>query len=345
VKRHHACVGPIALALGVSFLITPVAAVGQPPSPPSPEPGSRIFWQDRPWFLMGANVAWYNYAHDFGGGADHGGVSSPESYSVLDAKFEQASAAGLHVLRWFTFVGSHIETDAAGVPRGVQDTVYADFDAALQLAEKYDLYYVFNLFRNPENVKSWVVDPVKRAALAQAIGPLLAHYKDNPHILSWEVFNEPDYAVRDGSVILEAAQDAIRLVARSIHANSKAYATTGTDDIANLARWLSLGADFVTLHWYEEYPEGCLLCTTAARMQADYPGSGPIVAGEWVANGSQSKVAPTDPLARWRYWYDNGYAGAWPWSLFPENTDDHLWIDLEAAATFSREHADLGPHR
>ena len=294
---------------------------------------------------MGANVAWYNYADDFGGGVDHGGVSSPASYSVLDAKFQQVSAAGLHVLRWWAFVGSHIETDPTGVPMAVQDTVYADFDAALQLAEKYDLYYVFNLFRNPEDVRSWVADPEKRAALAQAVGPLFARYKDNPHILSWEVFNEPEYAIVGGSVTLEAVQDTIRLVARSIHANSNAYATTGTDDIANFTRWLSLGADFVGLHWYEEYPESCLLCTTAAQMQADHPGSGPIVVGEWIANESQSKVPPPDPLARWRYWYNSGYAGAWPWSLFPEKTNDDLRIDLAAAATFSQEHADLGPHR
>jgi hypothetical protein len=302
-------------------------------------------WQDRSWFLMGANVAWYNYVHDFGGGVDHGGVSSPASYSVLDAKFQQVSAAGLHVLRWWAFVGAHIETDPSGVPQAVQDTVYADFDAALQLAEKYDLYYVFNLFRNPEDVRSWVVDPAKRVALAQAVGPLFARYNDNPRILSWEVFNEPEYAIVGGSVTVEAVQDTIRLVAQSIHANSNAYATTGTDDITHFGRWLSLGADFVTLHWYEDYPEGCLLCITAARMQADHPGSGPIVVGEWIANESQSKVAPTDPLARWRYWYDNGYAGAWPWTLFPEKTDGDLQIDLAAAATFSREHADLGPHR
>ena len=340
-------VGPIAFALVTALVVAPIAAVGQSPSPglPPPAPGNRVLWQGRWWFLMGANVAWYNYAGDFGGGVQDG-VSSTASYGALDARFQQASAAGLHVLRWWAFVGNHMETDPSGVPLRVRDAVYPDFDAALQLAEKYDLYYVFNLFRNPEDVKRWVVDQAKRAALARAVGPLFVRYKDNPRILAWEVFNEPEYAINNGSVTLEAAQDTVRLVAQSIHANSNAYAMTGTDDIAHFERWLSLGADFVTLHWYEEVdPERCLLCTTASRIKADHPGSSPIVVGEWIANESQSKAPPTDPVVRWRYWYDNEYAGAWPWTLFPEKTGDGFQIDLGAAAMFSREHADLGPRR
>jgi hypothetical protein len=232
-----------------------------------------------------------------------------------------------------------------GRPSRPQDSVYADFDAALRLAEKYDLYYVFNLFRNPEDILEWVRDPEKRAALGTAVTPLLARYRESTRILAWEVFNEPQYAIADGAVSASDVQETIRVVAQAIHGASRAYATTGEDDVPRFGRWLALGADFISLHWYDDAGEGCLLCTSAAGLQADHPGSGPLVVGEWIGNALQAGMAPEEALARWRYWYDNGYAGAWAWSLFPEKTDDGLWIDLAAAAAFSQEHADLGPHR
>ena len=37
-------------------------------------------------------------------------------------------------------------------------------------------------------------------ALASALGELFAHDRGNPQILSWEVFNEPDFDVWNGKV-------------------------------------------------------------------------------------------------------------------------------------------------
>lgn len=316
-----------------------------PLAPPSSPPSSRISWQGRSWFLMGANVAWYNRGSDFGGGVERGGVSSPPSYAALSARFQRASAAGLHVLRWWTFVGNHMETDASGSPTTISDSVYADFDAALRLADQYDLYYVFNLFRNPDDIRDWVMDPVKRAALARAVEPLFAHYRNHPRILAWEMFNEPEYAIWDNAVDYSATLDTVLQVANSIHSNSNAYATNGSAQMADVGRWMLADLDFLAPHVYWAAPgHPCALCETYAEVRTANPGIGPVVIGEW-KGGPEAEDPPTDPLKRWEYWYDNGYAGAWPWSLFPEKTADGLQIDFDAAAAFTREHSDVGPHR
>ena len=82
---------------------------------------------------------------------------------------------------WF-LQGANVK-DGAGRPTGINGAVYADFDAALQLADKYDLYYDFVLFSAPTAIPhAWLTDTPSRAQLGQVLGGLFAHYKDNPRV-------------------------------------------------------------------------------------------------------------------------------------------------------------------
>jgi len=316
----------------------PFPSVSSPP-PPS---GRRIAWLGKQWFLFGANLAWHNYGGDFSGTSK--GVSNPTNYNVIDARLRRAAATGMHTIRWWVFAQNHIlMKDGSSAPIGINTAVYTDLDAALRLARKYDLYYVFDLFRNPEDIKNWVNDSTQRAQLAQVLGPFFAHYSGNPHILSWEIFNEPEYSIWDNSVSNGAAQDTVRQVAASIHANSTAYASTGSVELDWAGNWTGLGLDFVTPHRYLHVGNYSPWTMTASQIHAVTHSNYPLGIGEFVANSVTE--GPPDALTRWEDIYNGGYIGGWPWTLWPDTTADRNYVDFGAAKTFSRMHSDLGPRQ
>jgi hypothetical protein len=103
--------------------------------------------------------------------------------------------------------------------------------------------------------------------------------------------------------------------------------------------WKGQGLDFYQAHWYDYMSSGnwCARCTDYATVQARYGLDAPIVIGELYA------APESDALERFEDFYAKGFAGAWPWSLFWDHTEDRLRVDLAAAATFSTRHTDLGP--
>jgi len=104
-----------------------------PPSTPLPA-GVRVPWQGQDWYLLGANLPWYNWGCDFGCGPN-GGASSPTVRAALDSGFSRLEASGVNVARWWVFPGNpwQITRDASGLPTGINPAVYDDFDAALEV--------------------------------------------------------------------------------------------------------------------------------------------------------------------------------------------------------------------
>jgi hypothetical protein len=305
--------------------------------------GSRVPWQGQNWYLMGANVPWVNWAKDFGGGPNGGGVSSPGSQAAVGDAFATAKANGANTIRWWVFEGDpwQIGRDGSGAPTSVNDAVYQDFDAAIQLAEANDLYLVFVLFGGPSQLpKAWLDDGGQRARLANALGPLFAHYKDNPRVLTWEVFNEPDVDVWGGKTNQESMRATVREVVNAIHANSTAYATVGMGMIDALSMVTGLGLDYYQAHWYPYMSQGdyCAICRNYDSVKAQHNLDAPLVIGELYL-GTEVKDAhlQLDDL------YTKGYAGAWPWSMFPDSTSDKLSVDWNSVRIFSGRHPDLGP--
>jgi len=141
----------IGVILRQVFFISPATSPTPtaPTSPASPTskaagtPTNRIPWNGANWYLHGANVPWYNWGCDFGCNVTNGktgGVST--NIPTLSAGFAQMKNAGMHVARWWVLPGdpAQIIRDASGTPTGIDPSVYTDFDAALQLAEQYDIY-------------------------------------------------------------------------------------------------------------------------------------------------------------------------------------------------------------
>lgn len=324
--------GPLMLLIMAPTAIAAPAALG---------PGSRLSWQGRESYLHGANVPWLNWGCDFGCNAG-GGASSTESQTVLTDGFRRATDAGMNSIRWWVFPGDpwQITRDATGAPTGLNPAIYADFDAALRLAEAHDLYYVFVLFSGPTGVPSqWLTDASQRTKLAGALAPLFARYRGNPRVLAWEVFNEPEFDIWTGKIAQAPVQATVKAIADAVHANSTALVTVGSAHLDGLGMWKGQGLDFYQAHWYDYMSGGgwCARCTDYATVQARFGLDAPLVIGELYTG------ADTDALQRFEDFYAKGYAGAWPWSLFPDRTNDKLPIDLAAARTFSQRHSDLGP--
>ena len=304
-------------------------------------PGSRIHWGGDDWYLHGVNVAWYQWGCDFGCGTGSG-VRSADSQAALRDRFGQLQQADIHVARWWVFPGNpwQVTRDGSGAPQSIHEAAIADFDAALELAEEFDLYYVFTLFSAPSELPAaWLSDPTQRQQLADVLGDLFARYANNPRVLTWQVFNEPEWDIWNDRADIVQVQELVRAVGASVHSRSSAQVSVGSAMLGGLWMWQGLGLDYYTAHWYDYMSSGgwCAMCTDYAEVQQRFDLDGPLVIGEFFSSTGD------DALERFEAWYQKGYAGAWAWSLFPERTYDGMAIDLAAAAAFSARHGDVGP--
>ena len=303
--------------------------------------GTRIPFDGDSRFLLGANVPWINWGCDFGCGSS-GGVSDPSVQAQIAPVFAQARQAGARTLRWWMFEDDpqQIQRDGSGTPTGLNPAVYNDIDAALALAQQDDIAYDFVLFSAPTALpRGWLTDPGKRQALANVLAPLFAHYSGNPHILSWEIFNEPEFDIWNGKIDEGSVKALSQTLLDTIHANSTTYVTMGSAMLDGLSMWVGMGFDFYTAHWYDYMNAGNYdaMLWSYDDVKTRYNLDAPLIIGEmYLARDSQ-------PLDRLHHFYDTGYAGVWPWSLFPGHTSDGLTIDLTAVNAFNHEHADISP--
>ncbi len=329
-------------AATAGFVLLQLASLSLPalaPAAAAMPAGDRITWQGSQVYLAGANVPWFNWACDFGCGAKSG-VSSAASNAAIAAGFSQLKSAGLNQARWWVFEGDpwQIQRDASGAPAALDPAVYADFDAALQLADRYDLYYDFVLFSAPSAIPSgWLNDPAQRAKLAQVLSPLFARYKDNPRVMTWEVFNEPDFDIWQNRVGRDQTRATVKAVADAVHSSSSSYVTVGAAMLDGVwQNWMGLGLDYYRAHWYDYMASGdwCARCTDYATLKARHNLDAPLVIGEFYAGPT------TDALQRFQDFYAKGYAGATAWSLFADHTGDKMSVDLNAAKSFVSQHPD-----
>src|SRR5581483_7109461 len=133
-------------------------------------------------------------------------------------------------------------------------------------------------------------------------------------------------------------------ITQSIHTNSPGtLVTIGTGFADGISMFTGVGLDYYSPHWYDYMSSGnyCLICNKASFYQTEYGIDKPIVVGEFPTE--TSTTTPYNSTYRLNDWYTNGYAGAWAWSLFPNQTSDKLQIDMAAAQSFAQLHTDVGP--
>lgn len=292
-----------------------------------------VTWNGAPRYIHGANLPWYNFGTDFGGGPAGGGASSPESMGAVGAALAEAHGAGMNVVRWWLFPGQPTQfvLDGNGLPTGLQDSVYVDVDAALALGRTAGIAYVFTLFSDPTVLPAaWVTTDIGRQRLADVLGGFMAHYRTDPQIMTWDIVNEPELSIWDGRAQASDVRAFIAAITTAAHASSIAPVTVGGARLDGLPLLTGLELDYYTVHWYDPMKavDECLACVTYADIRNADKIDKPIVAGEF--------YVPVGLGDRFALWHAHGYAGALAWSLLPDRTSDRFSIDLDAAAAFAK---------
>jgi hypothetical protein len=340
-----------ASAVSTPAPIIPTRVIAATPTVPEATPTSRalptattegegwsqtIRWRGGDRFLLGVNYPYHQYGNDFGGNAwGSYGVHDPKTYEVVDADFEQLSSMGVRTVRWFVFTDGRagIKFDGEGMPSGLDEFVMQDFDAALEIAQRHNiglnlvlLDHRFVFDTTEENgVKMGghaevIASPEGQEALVRNVfEPVFRRYAGHPAILSWEVMNEPEWAILDAGTVDRASvskplnlatfRKFAQMTVDSIHSVAKSYATIGCADAKWAQNWMGLGLDFYQIHyydWMQPHSTDNLFGMRAEWLRLDRP----VVVGEFPAD--KSTVAGLRDYLN--LWYSNGYAGAWAWS-------------------------------
>ena len=155
-----------------------------------------------------------HYGIDFG--ANAGGLReawrSRTSVRRLEETFARLAASGVRYVRWFLFCDGRagIRFSAGGRPQGLDEFVFRDVDAALEIASRNGIRIMFVLLDflwcDPATVTRGVQMGGRSGVLADAGGrdALLdlgasapQRYGEEPQILAWDIINEPEWIKSD----------------------------------------------------------------------------------------------------------------------------------------------------
>jgi hypothetical protein len=286
-----------------------------------------------PPFLTGANLPWVHYGIDFGANAwrPSGGVAQADERAHLEATFANLAAAGVQYVRWFLFcdgragiafsAGGPSTSLRAGRPIGLDDFVFRDVDAALDIASRHGIRILFVLLDflwcDPASATRGVQMGGRAAVLADAAGrdalldrvlrPLLERYAEEPVILAWDVINEPEWIKSVEPAELHAwLGDTVAL----IHSATSHPATIGSAGVRWRDRYVDLNLDFYQVHWYDSLKRQPPLDTPVEELGFDRP----VLLGEFPTRGSTRTPEEIVDAAR-----AAGYSGAFYWSVLAKD--------------------------
>ena len=188
-----------------------------------------------PWSTDGATIF---YGLDFGANVwgSHLGVSTRRDAVARD--FAAMAALGFVAARWFVFCDGRagIVYDDRGLPSGPDPHLFADVDAALEIAGAHGIAIDFVLFDHRwmfRGVRETIADPVtgdlfegrlpegrarimlsrhgREALIDRVVGPFVRRYGPSGaradlarHVLAYEFMNEPDFVIDEWDADLSA---------------------------------------------------------------------------------------------------------------------------------------------
>jgi hypothetical protein len=285
-------------------------ARGQATAASVAKPVARVPALGRTWFALGANLPWIRRGCDFGC-TRGGGVSG--SVAQVDPILRAMSRRGVRVVRWELFPADawQVRRDATGMPTAVAAGVTRDLDAAVRLARKHDLYLLPVLLPDPDRVPpTWFTDPAQAAQLAALVRPVMARYKDEQHVLGWELATGSERLADSGAASIDAVRDqARRLVAALRLVAPKRLAVLAPGDVSRIDSFTGLGASLYAPH----DPAGaigdaCAHCRDARDVATAEGADAPIAIGAFdVATNAAGATQLAAYAAR-------GYTGALAWS-------------------------------
>ncbi len=318
--------------------------------------GSRVPWAGEDRYLLGVNYPWYIYGNDFGSNAWGAyGIHSADTFAAVDADFAEMAAAGVHTVRWWLFADGRagVHFDASGLPTGIDHFVYADLDAALEITARHHLNLNLVLLDFSWMSDAQMVNGVQQGGHAKVINtaigqqalldnvfvPVFHRYGHHPRVLSWEVMNEPEWAISDDEAVNQHVSEPstlvnflsfTRRVADAVHANTASYVTVGGAAMKWAGQWVGQGLDYYQIHYYDwmrSSKSTNLFGATYRSLNLDRP----VVVGEFPASSAVSLNQYLD------FWLSSGYAGAWVWSF--RGRDSVGAPDTEVLTAWAATHA------
>jgi hypothetical protein len=285
-------------------------------------------------FFLAVNYPWLNYGRDFGQSPwGYSGIALRQSRETVAADFARIQSSGASVVRWFLLgdgrAGVRYES---GVPTGPDDFLFRDVAVALELATQSGLQICFSLFdflwlQVPENL-----DPQfpgrpalqfaggREALLQKILIPLFCEFRAHPAIHSWEVVNEPEWAIPEfersakAGLSLANARSFFAEIVDAIHSESLLPATLGSARLQWLRAWSEIGLDHLQAHYYPQLESDQNL-SLAQQLEALADLALPLWIGELPANDPASpQYLLTGALTACR---NAGLAGAGIWRWRP----------------------------
>jgi hypothetical protein len=299
-------------------------------------------------FVVGANLPWIDYGTDFGTSAWHvsGGISGREaSLARLEETLQTLGDDGIPLVRVFVLCDgrSGVRFDGGGLPIGLDDEVFRDFDALVTTASRCGVRLMpvlldFHLCKPLQIVdgvqlggRGHLIATVdgRAATIDHVVEPIVRRYGTHEAIAVWDVFNEPEWCLRLLPALsrsfdpFEAMQAFLRSAVSAVRAASKQPVTVGSAGTWQLDLVRPLGLDVYQIHWYERFGWRAL-----EQPVAELGLDAPAILGEF--SGRSDRILDVLHSAR-----RAGYRGALVWSVLAD--DDQSGYSPEIAA-WARAH-------
>jgi len=352
------------------FLLSSLLLVSAAPPPP----GSQIPVNGTASWLLGVNYPWNDYGRDIGTNSwGYDGVASTAATTKVTQQFQQLHNARARVVRWFAFADGRagITFDSSGRPTGVDNYVFNDIQAAIQIARQNKLFLCLSLFDFEYLLKANTVNGVQcgghtdtlidatklNALINNVVIPVLRRFGNASEILAWEIMNEPEWIISDlpqSSVNSQAVPvntqqfwNFASAISKAVHTYAKQYVTIGSACLKWYRCWTptwskqkslpTLDLDFYQTHYYSWMDPYC---------ETNDPDLGTVC-----FNPLQQAVTPlaldrpivigefdasSNLLSHLNTILSNGYAGAWPWSL---NSD--FGVDWNTYTSWATSHQNI----